>query len=249
MGGCNGCGGENPCADNIFGYYHPISFNEFYKTVKQNGGSLFNDDFTEFTMDTPENIETLQYMVDMQQKTNVMPTEEQMAGMGDWDLFESGRLGMIVTGIWAFPEYTSNCDFDWDIVVEPGHTQKATHFFSNGYVVSKDSQVADEAVKFITYISSNREATQIRLDAGWELPPVQDEDIIAQYKEKTPPANREAVFKSLDYLVTPPVITQYAELQDIVGQHLSAAAAGTVTPEQALKDMQAECEQKIDLTK
>ncbi len=124
--------------DNIFGYYHPISFNEFYKTVKQNGGSLFNDDFTEFTMDTPENIETLQYMVDMQQKTNVMPTEEQMAGMGDWDLFESGRLGMIVTGIWAFPEYTSNCDFDWDIVVEPGHTQKATHFFSNGYVVSKD---------------------------------------------------------------------------------------------------------------
>lgn len=93
-----------------------------------------------------------------------------MAGMGDWDLFESGRLGMIVTGIWAFPEYTSNCDFDWDIVVEPGHTQKATHFFSNGYVVSKDSQVADEAVKFITYISSNREATQIRLDAGWELP-------------------------------------------------------------------------------
>lgn len=178
-----------------------------------------------------------------------MPTEEQMAGMGDWDLFESGRLGMIVTGIWAFPEYTSNCDFDWDIVVEPGHTQKATHFFSNGYVVSKDSQVADEAVKFITYISSNREATQIRLDAGWELPPVQDEDIIAQYKEKTPPANREAVFKSLDYLVTPPVITQYAELQDIVGQHLSAAAAGTVTPEQALKDMQAECEQKIDLTK
>lgn len=135
--------------DNIFGYYHPISFNEFYKTVKQNGGSLFNDDFTEFTMDTPENIETLQYMVDMQQKTNVMPTEEQMAGMGDWDLFESGRLGMIVTGIWAFPEFTNNCDFDWDIVVEPGHTQKATHFFSNGYVVSKDSQVADEAVKFI----------------------------------------------------------------------------------------------------
>ncbi|MCO7110085.1 hypothetical protein NIA69_14430 [Gemmiger formicilis] len=49
--------------------------------------------------------------------------------------------------------------------------------------------------------------------------------------------------------MTPPVITQYAELQDIVGQHLSAAAAGTVTPEQALKDMQAECEQKIDLTK
>ena len=64
-----------------------------------------------------------------------------------------------------------------------------------------------------------------------------------------PPASREAVFKSLDYLVTPPVITQFAELQDIVGRHLTDAAAGTVTPQEALKAMQAECQEKIDLTK
>lgn len=235
--------------DDTFGYYHPISFNEFYKTVKQNGGSLFNDDFTQFTMDTPENVETLQYLVDMQLKSNVMPTPEQMGGMGDWDLFKSGRLGMIVTGIWAFPDFTENCDFAWDIAVEPGHTQKATHFFSNGYVISKDSKVANEAAKFIAFLSSDPKATQIRLDAAWELPPVTDENILNQYKEKTPPANREAVFKSLDYLVTPPVITQYAELQDIVGRHLTDAAAGTVTPQEALQAMQAECQEKIDLTK
>lgn len=235
--------------DNIFGYYHPISFNEYYKVVKQNGGSLFNDDYTQFTMDTPANVEALQYMVDMQQKTNVMPTAEQMAGMGDWDLFKSGRLGMIVTGIWAFPDFTRDCDFDWDIVVEPGHTQKATHFFSNGYVINKDSKAAETAADFIAFISSNPKATQIRLDAAWELPPVTDQSIVDQYLTITPPENREAVFKSLDYLVTPPVITQFAELQDIIGQHLNDAAAGIVTPEQALKDMQADCSAKIDLSK
>ena len=235
--------------DDIYGYYQPLTYNEFYKVCAQFGGSLLNEDKTEFTINSPENVAAAQMMADRVLVSNVQPTDVQMGGMGDWGLFMSGRLGMIPTGIWAFQSFADGCDFNWDITIEPGQEQKATHFFSNGYVVSKDSQVADEAVKFITYISSNREATQIRLDAGWELPPVQDEDIIAQYKEKTPPANREAVFKSLDYLVTPPVITQYAELQDIVGQHLSAAAAGTVTPEQALKDMQAECEQKIDLTK
>ena len=233
----------------IFGYYHPISFNEYYKVVRQNGGSLFNDDYTQFTMDTPANVEALQYLVDMQRKTNVMPTAEQMAGMGDWDLFKSGRLGMIVTGIWAFPDFTRDCAFDWDIAVEPGHTQKASHFFSNGYVINKDSQVAEEAAKFIAFISSAPQATQIRLDAGWELPPVTDQSIVDQYLAITPPANREAVFKSLDYLVTPPVITQFAELQDIIGQHQNAAAGGLVTPEQALKDMQADCEAKIDLSK
>lgn len=233
----------------IFGYYHPLSFNEYYKVVKQNGGSLFNDDYTQFTMDTPANVEALQYMVDMQLKSNVMPKAEQLAGMGDWDLFKSGRLGMIVTGIWAFPDFTRDCEFAWDIAVEPGHTQKAAHFFSNGYVINKDSKVAEEAAKFIAFISSDPTATQIRLDAAWELPPVTDQSIVEQYLAITPPDNREAVFKSLDYLVTPPVITQFAELQDIIGQHLNSAAAGTVTPEQALKNMQADCEAKINLSK
>jgi multiple sugar transport system substrate-binding protein len=235
--------------DNIFGYYHPLSFNEVYKTAAQNGGSFLSADGTQFTIDTPENLETLEYMVNMQTTLNVMPTEAQMGGMGDWDLFKSGRLGMIVTGIWAFPDFTRDCDFAWDIAVEPGNAQKATHFFSNGYVVNADSAVAEEAVKFITFISSSKECTQIRLDAAWELPPVMDEDIIAQYKAQTPPDNREAVFKSLDYLVTPPVITQFAELQDIVGRHLTDAASGAATPAEALAAMQAECVEKIDLSK
>jgi multiple sugar transport system substrate-binding protein len=234
--------------DDIYGYYHPLSFNEFYKVVKQNGGGLFNEDCTKFTMTEPANVEALQYMVDMQRKTNVMPTEAQMAGMGDWDLFMSGRLGMIVTGIWAFPTFTTDCDFAWDIVMEPGHTQKAAHFFSNGYVINKDCKNAAEAAEFITFISSNKACTQLRLDASWELPPVLDDSITAQYEAMTPPDNRAAVFKSLDYLVLPPVITDYAQLQDIVGAHLSEAAAGTVTPEQCLADMQKECEEKISLT-
>lgn len=234
-----------------YGYYHPCTFNEFYKVAKQNGGGLISADGKKFTMDTKENIESLKYMVDMQKKSNVMPTPAQVERVAnaDWNLFESGRLGMIVTGCWAFPEFTKNCKFNWDVAVEPGHTQKATHFFSNGYVLSKDTKVANDAAKFITFISSNKKATQIRIDSGWELPPVTDSSIVSQYTAKTPPANRQAVFKSLDYLVTPPVISQYQQLQDIVGKHLDAASAGTVTPEQALKDMQAECEKTIDLTK
>src|SRR5690606_32178915 len=34
--------------DYTFGYYQPIQFNEFYKLVQQNGGSLFNEDMSQF---------------------------------------------------------------------------------------------------------------------------------------------------------------------------------------------------------
>ncbi len=133
--------------DDIYGYYHPLSYHEFFKVVQQNGGSLLSEDGSEFTMDTPENVETLEYMVNMQNDTNVMPTSVQLerTANADWDLFKSGRLGMIVTGIWSFPDFTADCDFEWDVAVEPGNKTKATHFFSNAYAVSGDSEVAEEA--------------------------------------------------------------------------------------------------------
>ena len=233
--------------DSTFGIYHPISFHEFYKVAKQNGGSLFNDDMTKFTLNSPENVETLQFMVDRIQSSNVMPTEAQLAGMGDWDLFKSGRLGMIVTGLWAFGDFSANCEFDWDIAVEPGNIAKATHFFSNGLVLNKNTEVATDAFNWIGFMSGSKEAALIRVDANWELPAVTYPDVLDAYMQVTPPDNKAAVFESLDYLVTPPVIEQFTEMSDIVGLHLSTAATGAATPQEALDALQAELESKITL--
>ena len=42
--------------DDIFGYYQPLTYNEFYKVAAQFGGSLLNEDKTEFTINAPENV-------------------------------------------------------------------------------------------------------------------------------------------------------------------------------------------------
>jgi multiple sugar transport system substrate-binding protein len=233
--------------DDTFGIFHPIHFWEFYKVVKQNGGSILSDDMTEFTLNTPQNVETLQFMVDRVLKSNVMPSEEQLAGMSDWDLYKAGKIGMIVTGVWAFPDFAENCEFNWDIAIEPGMKNKATHFFSNGLVINSDTDKANEAFKWVSFMSASKEAANIRVDAGWELPATTDQEVLDKYMSMTPPENRKAVFDSLDYLVTPPVIEQFSEMADIIGIHLEAAAAGAKTPEEALTDAQKELESKITL--
>ncbi|MDD4208540.1 sugar ABC transporter substrate-binding protein [Mesotoga sp.] len=230
-----------------FGIYQPVQFWEFYKMVQQNGGSILNEDKTAFTLNSPQNIETLQYMVDRILESNVMPNDAQMAGMGDWDLFEVERIGMIVTGTWAFSTFKDSCDFNWDIAVEPGNTSKATHFFANGLAISKDSKKVDAAFRWISFLSGDIDVAKIRIEAGWELPPVTYPEIIELYKQTTPPESKEVVFKSLDYLVTPPVIEQFNEMADIVNRHLEAARYGEKTPEQALNDAQAELERSIKL--
>ncbi len=92
-------------------------------------------------------MEALEMMIDRINEYNVTPNADQMGGMGDWDLFKSGRLGMLVTGIWAFSDFTENTDFEWDIVVEPGIKEKATHFFSDAIVVSENTDKKEAAIK------------------------------------------------------------------------------------------------------
>ena len=157
--------------DDVFGLFRPLSFHEFYKASAQSGSSLMTSDYSKFTVNTPTNVKVAQRMVDWQTKSNIMPTEAQLGGMGDWDLFKSGRLGMVVTGIWAFNDFTNNCSFPWDIIVEPGNTQKASHFFSNAYVVSETSKNKDAAIKLATFLAGSKEAADLRVDAAWELAP------------------------------------------------------------------------------
>ena len=235
--------------DDIYGYYQPLTYNEFYKVVAQFGGSLLNEDKTEFTINSPENVAAAQMMADRILVTNVQPTEVQMGGIGDWDFFMSGRLGMMPTGIWAFNTFAEGCAFDWDITVEPGKDQKATHFFSNACCINA-SAGADEqaaAATWITWLTSSDEAAAIRIEAGWDLPAIKNQDTLSAYLDITPPANRQAVFDSLNDLVVPPVIEDYSMMSDIIGQKLAAAAAGTMTAQEALDQAQSECQAQISL--
>ena len=235
--------------DDIFGIYQPITYNEFYKVAAQYGGSLISEDGKSFTIDSKENIAALESLVKRVQDTNVQPTVDQMGGMGDWDLFESGRLGMIPTGTWCFNAFTDACDFAWDICVEPGQTKKATHFFANALVVNANAtdEAKAAAKTWLTFLASSDETASIRLEAGWDLPALSNMDALEPYLKITPPDNRKAVFESLDSLVLPPIINDYSKMSDIISESVSKAADGLCTPEEALKEAQAQCESSITL--
>ncbi len=234
--------------NDYFGIIQPVSTYEMFKTVAQNGGSLLNEDNTQFTVNSPENVETLTYLCDRILSTNIAPTAKQMGSLDEWGVFMQGNTGMIVTGIWCFTRFAEECDFAWDICVEPGNTTKATHYFANGLAVSASSQKAEAAYKWIEFLSTGHDMAMARVEAGWELPCASYDDVLALYLETTPPDNKQAVFDSLQYVVGQPQITEFSQMGDILNTELQAAAAGQKTPQQALDDAQAELESAIDLT-
>lgn len=222
----------------VWGDYQPISFHEFYKALAQSGGSFFNADGTEATFAGPEGIEAATWLVE--KSGTVMPTEADGAGTPDYDvnLFAEGKLAMWHTGIWNFTRMGETEGLEWDVVVEPGNTQKASALFPDGVAVTASSEHPEEAQLFAEYLTSSDTAVETRLASTWSLPPVADQSKLDAYLEVTPPENREAVVESLDAVVLAPVIERAQEMQDIVTEELGHAAAGRKTVEQALTDAQ-----------
>ena len=169
-------------------------------------------------------------MVDKVNNYNVTPTDVDMAGQGDGDLFKAGKIAMLRTGIWMFGDFSANAKFNWDIALEPGNTNKAHHFFANGVAVSATSANQQAAYEWIKFLTSSKEAVDIRIKAGWELPAVSDPAYVQGYLDQPKPESREVVFQALDTAVTPPVIDNWNQLTDIVGKELEAAKLGQKTP-------------------
>ncbi len=229
--------------DDIWGYYQPITYNEFYKSIKGNGGSVLSEDYSQFTMNTPENVAVLEAMIArVRGENHVMPTKEELAGRGDWDLFTEGKLGMIITGIWGFPTFAEKCTFDWDIVVEPGYKTPSTFFFANVNCVSPSSDKQEAAAKFVDAMGSDPDIVQLRLDANWELPTIADQSKLSQYIEMTPPANRKAVFDSMDYAAAPPALEEQGAVVEIIDNILSTLETNDMTAQEALDEIQAQLE-------
>lgn len=229
--------------EDIWGVYQPITYNEFYKSVKGNGGSLLTPDYSAFTLNSAENVEVLDAMIKrVRGDERVMPTTEDMAGRGDWDLFQEGKLGMCITGIWAFPTFTEKCSFDWDVVVEPGYETKSTFFFANVNCVSPSSDKKEAAAKFIDAMGSDPDIVQLRLDASWELPTIADQSKLTQYLEVTPPANRKAVFDSMDFAAAPPALLEQGAVSEIINNVLSTLEMDDLSAQEALDEIQAQLE-------
>lgn len=227
--------------EKIWGTYAPIQFHEFYKVIAQNGGSVFNEDKSEVTIDSPENAEALQYMVDKVNKYKVTPSVGDLSGQSPEDLFKNGQIGILHTGIWMLSAF-KDAPFKWDIALEAGNTQKAHHFFANGLAVSKDSDAQNAAYKFARFMSASDEAAEIRIASSWELPAITNEEILKPYLEQTPPESREVIFEALDTLVLPPVIEDWSKMSDLITKELENVVNGKKSPEEALKVMQGELE-------
>lgn len=144
--------------------------------VYSNGGAVLNADGTEATINSPEAVEALTYMQQLNQFAPPGTTsrnESEAIGM-----FTSGQVAMVFAGSWQQDTFKGYPDLNWGVAMNPAPAGKTFHGTLGGWNMSiyAASQHKDAAWKYIEFLATDKEVQKTvnslipaRLDAGREF--------------------------------------------------------------------------------
>lgn len=209
----------------------------------QAGGILMNEEGNRTFFDKPEVVEALTYWVDLSRKHKVHPTGIVEWGTTPKDFFEK-KIAMMWTTTGNLTNVRNNAKFPFGVAMLPaGKRRGSPTGGGNFYISSKAPKAQQEAAfKFVKWATSPQRAAQWCVDTGYVAvrKDAFDTDVLKKYVADFPAA---AVARDqLEFAVAELSTHENQRVTKALNDGLQAALNGTKTPEQGLKDAQAEAE-------
>ena len=227
------------------GYYPSVAgvVHPYLTLLYSKGMQLFNDDFTETNLGTPEALEALQDMVGL--------FEAGSADLSvDSDAFEAGDVAMTIQASWQEGTYREVFGDDFEDTVGVSQIPMGNDWKSLQYAfffgVDAGSDMQDESWAFIKWLNSQASAQQ---QGG---PSCMGEMLIGLGALTANNADIEAAQAQLgDFFtkpyadalsrsITEPNVIQASEIETILQTYLTQAYQGAITPEAALQQADTE---------
>ena len=213
----------------------------FQGLTTPNGVELMNKAGTETYFDRPEVIEALKYWVDLGRTHKVMP-----AGVVEWgttprDFFER-KIAMMWTTTGNLTNVKNNAKFDFGVAMLPAAKRRGSPTGGGNFYVFKKAtrEQQQAAVKFARWMTQPERAAQWGIDTGYVAvrPDAWQTAKMSEYVKGFPVA---AVARDqLEFSVAELSTHDNQRVTKALNDGIQAALTGAKTPEQAMKDAQAE---------
>lgn len=217
--------------------------------VWSNGGDFVNEDRTQVTVDTPEFAEALQKFADLTNVAGVTPSASDAATLDTYQRWMAGEIGFFPVGPWDVSVY-NELDFDYDLIPWPtvGDAGSATWIGSLGIGVSATTDLPEDAVRLVTYLSADPEAQQTLVDANIQVPNLIDVAEGWATAEGAEPANRTEFLDVVqDYgRAMPAAYTYGAAWYDELWTNIQPVLDGEQTAEEYLAEVQPRMQALLD---
>jgi multiple sugar transport system substrate-binding protein len=183
-----------------------------------NGGALVHRDqrgvATDSAMADDASVQALQFAQDLIHKHKVAPTPDIESELGGFDLFATGKVGMMINNPSAVNRYRTIETFKWNVATIPlGAAEKrGTGGGGTGWAsgaATKSPDIAWEFIKYITTPQAQLDEVAVGATTPSRLSVVTSDSFLDASK---PPSNAKAFAQAQEYVVRDPVHVLWPEI-------------------------------------
>jgi multiple sugar transport system substrate-binding protein len=163
------------------------------------GGSLFNEDETQFTLDQDPAAEALQFVADLMYKLNVAPqlTLQENKIITPFG-FTTGKVAMVQNARFVLPQYTQITEFQFDIAPVPqGPAGRHTTLPTGGFAASASTKHPAETWECIKFLCGP-EAQAVYASTRQAMPSLKNFAAVA-LDPTLPPKNDAMFIDAIEY--------------------------------------------------
>lgn len=143
--------------------------------IYQNGGDIMSPDGTKASgyLDSDATVEALQWYADLFTKYKVAPTKADVAALSGQDLFATGKVAMMWSGIWNIPGYQKDHpELNFGMAELPKGKQPGNSICWAGFGLYNKSQNKDAAWAFLRWIGADKGAEEFAKYALTDVKPI-----------------------------------------------------------------------------
>lgn len=206
-----------------------------YSTILyQFGGAITSEDGKKTVFNSPESLAALTQFKSLHDK-DLMPKSVWLGSENPNTLFRSGTVAAHLSGSWMLGNYKDVTNFEWGVTYLPKGTQRSSVPGGKYIMAFKDSGSEQEAVDFITYLSSKDVNERYARESLFLSPRVDNQSIdyafgkemMATFAQELAATGQQPAKDWSNTEVTP-------KIEGIIKQVVSQTVQGKYTPQEAL---------------
>jgi len=203
--------------DDVTGLCLSPSLDRALAFIYQNGGAIYNEDFSEVTFDSPEVRDAIDtYLGFFESDTGASPTELGSGWCGE--ALGQEKVAMVFEGNWLVPFMGGTFpDVTYATAEMPAGAEQATLAFTVSYSIGADSENPDAAWSLLSYLTGP-EGMEIWTSQGLALPSRSDVPV---------PEGREALLAGAEYARPWSFTPGFADVSTAFNNAFTAATEGT----------------------
>lgn len=176
-------------ANGEYGYVIQPNFTSVIPWLWSGGGGYMNEEETESTLDSPESVEALNFIIGMiTQDETAAPITDLANTQFARETFNSGKIGMTQDGPWQFVNTRKDAAFNFDVAPLPaGPAGSVTWVAGSGFGISNTTEHPDAAWQALKVITSTESLMKLaRAGRGY---PARQSAVPAFVEPDAPPDN------------------------------------------------------------